>query len=309
MSKLFVIGNGFDIAHKFKTKYNHFRDYLINNFDGIQVDYPVLPEAIYMPDGEIEYNDEEVLSMLLFLLDEVEFRDNKSEWNNIEYSLGQLEYDTFLDDNYYDEDNLIHMAYNNEDTAQSLITPVTSIQKYFQEWINQIEINSENKNSKFEDLIEENDQFLTFNYTSTLEEVYDVDDDNICYIHGRQGEEIHFGHGSDRDDSEYYSINYIGSDYGLSTIHENLRKRTDLVLQHNKDFFENLKENDITSIYSYGFSFGEVDTIYLKEICKNIDTSKVTWYLNNYDSEEDRNNFKNVIISSGFKGKICLYEV
>ena len=44
MTKLFIIGNGFDLAHGMKTRYSDFRDYLIDEYD---VDENLINKDIY----------------------------------------------------------------------------------------------------------------------------------------------------------------------------------------------------------------------------------------------------------------------
>ena len=57
MASLFVIGNGFDIAHGIKSNYSDFRGYLIKTHQGVKVgdDYvPPVPEPTLLS----EYYDE-----------------------------------------------------------------------------------------------------------------------------------------------------------------------------------------------------------------------------------------------------------
>ena len=51
MAKLFIIGNGFDSAHKLKTSYNHFREYLLSNNPEINMEELIIPEEIHDKDG------------------------------------------------------------------------------------------------------------------------------------------------------------------------------------------------------------------------------------------------------------------
>lgn len=97
-------------------------------------------------------------------------------------------------------------------------------------------------------LIDEQDLFLTFNYTDTLEKIYKVSKDRICYIHGKQNEEIYFGHGNTDDKTDYYMENYIESENGLVEIHEQLRKKTKIALKNKIHFFENLTYLNINEI-------------------------------------------------------------
>src|SRR5690625_2865175 len=195
MTKLFIIGNGFDTAHCLKTSYSCFRNYLLESYPKIDMYDSSLPDFKIMPDGGIKYNDEQVLSTLFYLLNEAEM--DESEWNKIESSLGYLNYNLLYDnfEEVYDKDGTInywHTAQRNEDIASDLIIPITSIQDYFKEWIESIDLTKVKSIKKFKDLIEKNDKFLTFNYTNTLEKVYDVKESDICHIHGNQYEDIYF---------------------------------------------------------------------------------------------------------------------
>lgn len=60
MSKLFVIGNGFDCyLHGLPTKYSDFRKYLLNRFPDAE-SFNTIPDGTQMPKGEIVYDEEEV---------------------------------------------------------------------------------------------------------------------------------------------------------------------------------------------------------------------------------------------------------
>lgn len=111
--------------------------------------------------------------------------------------------------------------------------------------------------------------FLSFNYTSTLEEIYNVG--SICHIHGIQNSDIFFGHGNDEDYTEYYLSHYIGAEDELRELDVRLRKDTAKAIQVNKPFFE-LMQDRVKNIYSYGFSFSDVDLPYIQEICKCVYT-------------------------------------
>lgn len=79
-------------------------------------------------------------------------------------------------------------------------------------------------------------------------------------------------------------------DLGGATDHfdelaEELRKDTKNVIDHNRNLFKQFK--DIKEIYSSGFSFSEVDMIYIHEICKYINPKNVQWYFNEYDANNN----------------------
>ncbi|WP_276495249.1 AbiH family protein [Bacillus nitratireducens] len=61
MSKLFLIGNGFDIDHDLKTAYEDFRKYLLKNNSEINMDSLIIPEETMQPDGGLTCNEDEVI--------------------------------------------------------------------------------------------------------------------------------------------------------------------------------------------------------------------------------------------------------
>ena len=71
MRNLFVIGNGFDLAHNMKTGFNHFRDYLSTNYS-ILHSYapPYVPETITGHHEEELQDTTEVVGLIAYLLDE-----------------------------------------------------------------------------------------------------------------------------------------------------------------------------------------------------------------------------------------------
>lgn len=152
----------------------------------------------------------------------------------------------------------------------------------------------------------ENDKFLTFNYTKTLEAVYKVK--NVCHIHGEQGGKLLFGHGNDEDYYEDNMSSHVGSEDALQEIQNGLMKNTKEAINENRSFFDGLSQN-IDKVYSYGFSFSKVDEVYIREICKKLSTSNVTWYLNDFDCEEQRNEYIEIIKSCGFMGDFGTYHI
>ncbi|MFP7442915.1 bacteriophage abortive infection AbiH family protein [Bacillus infantis] len=311
MVNLFVIGNGFDLDHKLETSYNHFRDYLISVYPEIKMDELIVPNEKNLPDGGIEYDDVEVLSMLFYLINMAE--QNEEKWSNIETALGYLDFSEAFDgfDDILDKDGDIDMwktAYRNEDLSSQLIIPTTKIQNFFWKWVNSISIHSASPKNDFIKLLKDDDQFLSFNYTETLEVVYDISPEDICHIHGKQYEEIYFGHGNKENYYDRYMQSHIGSQDGLSNIDEQLRKKTDKALEENLGFFESLRDANINKIYSYGFSFNEVDAIYFLEIFKQIDTENVTWYFNDFD-KSNIGIYMEFLKNCGFKGNFNTFHI
>ncbi|WMM26039.1 bacteriophage abortive infection AbiH family protein [Tissierella sp. MB52-C2] len=304
MKKLFIIGNGFDVAHKLPTKYSDFQDYLMENYPEASDECLVVPESFMMPDGDERYNDDEVVGFLLKIITETEA--TGEAWGDLENTLGRLDFDECFDDwNDDDDDNKWHKANRNEYTAANISGAVKMIKEYFSDWIETIDIYDTELKIKFYHLIDNNiDLFLTFNYTETLEEIYEAK--NVYHIHGKQGSKVVFGHGNNMDNYDEYMNRNIGSENHLSELQAALKKDTQTVINQNKSLFKELGEVD--EIYSYGFSFSDVDIVYIKEICNASPTENIVWYIHDYNSAKF-DVLKEKIIDCGFKGKFDMFTV
>ncbi|MCL2417175.1 MAG: bacteriophage abortive infection AbiH family protein [Bacteroidales bacterium] len=151
--------------------------------------------------------------------------------------------------------------------------------------------------------------FFSFNYTQTLELIYGIPENNICYIHGvsrgaknlnsLNSDDLIFGHGRETFDSNVENV--------VSTAYNITKKPVNQCIANNKLFFDKLE--GVNNIYSYGFSFGDVDMPYVSKICNSIgDTSNVMWYLNDFDIKEHEI-FKGKIKASGFIGQFDTFHI
>ncbi|MCD7954046.1 MAG: bacteriophage abortive infection AbiH family protein [Synergistaceae bacterium] len=306
--KLFIIGNGFDLAHGLSTKYIDFYNYLCKTYKVAYVEEDrIVPEGSSDKDGDIVYDRTEVVEYIVNLL----FRTIDVNWNNFEETLGNLDFYPDFDylEQLFDKEgdrDWWHEGTNNEQLASELSNCVYIIGDLFEEWINTIKTFAVKQITKFADLISiQDDYFLNFNYTRTLENVYGVT--NVCHIHGIQGERLLFGHGAKRHFYDDIENKYMGSEAGLELLHGLLRKDTREAIRENEDFSRKLKDG-FSAVYSYGFSFGRVDQIYLKKIFKNTDTEGIVWYLHVHD-ESSHECQKNIIKKSGFAGTFDIFEV
>lgn len=311
MKSLFIIGNGFDLSHGLKTSYENFHEYLKEEYPDSNGEALVVPEPIFMPDGDVQYDDDATVNLLMCLINNAE--PNGEKWSDLERSMGYFDFDEAFDflTEELDEDDEPDMwknSYNNEDLARNLVEPVQSIVDYFSEWVDTIDINEEVKiKDDFLKIIDkDNDFFLTFNYTKTLEVLYKAR--KVCHIHGEQGGKLLFGHGNDTDYYEENMNKNIGSEAPLQEIQYALRKNTEKAIKDNEKFFSSLSE-DIDKIYSYGFSFGDVDKIYIEEICNILKTENITWYFNDFEDVNKRQEYEQMIRFCGFKGHVNIYHI
>lgn len=312
MRKLFIIGNGFDLAHGLATSYENFRNYLCDTYIvACEEEYsvPIVPSVSMGPHGEDICNMEDVVKFLVYLISSAE--SDVDKWCDLERSLGLLDYDEFFDmltvelDKDGDIDNWKRSC-NNEALAFNIFTVVSKIRELFEEWVVDIDIKSVQKKMRFYDLIQGEDIFLSFNYTETLEDVYGIDGSRVCHIHGERKENILFGHGNMKNYTEEYMRANIGSENALSELDDFLKKDTKQALREHGYFFKGI-DNSVKEVYSMGFSFAEVDLIYIKEICRKLPADAV-WYLNDFEPA-DIPTFQRKIMDCGFKGAFATFSV
>lgn len=333
MSNLFILGNGFDLAHCIESGYSDFKEHLSNkikdyyNVDGVSEyfkfqEIPQLPELKIQTKNDVlaDYDLEEQL--LYWLIDDVAgvAEDKESmKWREFESYLGMIHMEKPLKRWGITEEN-----------AMKIQQAVRDIGGIFFRWINTINLSDKKPISDFKNLIGNDDLFLTFNYTETLENLYKIPQHNICYIHGKrvQNKEerdlkdmTHIG-SKDSEliigcDENLFSLSEFMSMYDNEKIVKimlsaatSLFKNTDYNILHNQPFFNELKNTDIQNIYSMGFSYSDVDMPYIQMICDLIKNSKnITWKFNDYDDENKRESFKEKVFQSGFGGNFETFHL
>ncbi|WP_074554515.1 bacteriophage abortive infection AbiH family protein [Bacillus cereus] len=310
MSKLFILGNGFDIQHKLPTKYQHFHQYLLEIYPEARKLRPTFGVSIHeTPNGGIDVDNNEAVAFIREAISQVEGDD----WCNVESTLAHLPFEEYLSDledcfDLDDDKELYRNVYRNEDTSDAFYRVMLKFHKFLVDWVKSIDISDTIPNEKFKALIDnEDDYFLTFNYTCVLEDIYDVYEDNICHIHGAEyscDSEILFGHGNVRDE---YESSHIGATESLEKIHRLLKKDTNSALYSAELFFNEL--SSVQEIYSMGFSFSEVDLIYIERICDVCNTEKCTWYLSDFKYDETEEEYKRKIREAGFKGEFDIFTI
>lgn len=309
VSSLFILGNGFDRAHGMETSYEDFQKYLKRKYPNANDTKLIIPSGTQMPKGDVKYDDDDVVSFLMYLISQAE--EDGDNWSDLESSLGRLSFDECL----YNSDPVVDQdgdydswknMYIRQDVANDLVIPCLMIKEYFADWINTIPLKNIKPKEGFMKLIDkDSDLFFTFNYTETLEIIYKVK--NVCHIHGKRGEKLIFGHGNDNDYLEEYISEHPGAEDSLISIQEALRKNTKDALADHADFFDNIPRG-LNKVYSFGFSFSEVDRIYIEELCKRVNTESVIWYLHSRSSGA-RRSFESIIRKCGFKGQFSTFDI
>lgn len=316
MSSLFIIGNGFDIAHGIPTKYSDFRSYVVETYPEA---LRFRDETVYLEELENIDQDEFAAEILLNTMDKAA----GENWCNFEEALALINFDNKFprpnhkEDETEEEDDVLMKSYllYMDILTSGFINCSKIWQEFFRLWIKRIQeqIDS-NKFSTKESLIplfrESNIQFFTFNYTKTLQKLYGIK--KVVHIHNRVGQKLIFGHEKDDVIGLYQNVSFeegpcISSSF-LDDMIVSFKKDTDSPLKKHKDFFKKL-DHTIDKVYSYGFSYGKVDSIYIKKIIANI-SPNTTWYFTKFESNDtEALRIKKIKLRRyGFKGSFGVYD-
>ncbi|QHK17615.1 hypothetical protein JS82_05660 [Methanomassiliicoccaceae archaeon DOK] len=260
ISKLYIIGNGFDIHHGLKTNYSYYGDFLKKNH----------PEVY------------EWFNSLTDLRTRIDF---KGTWSEVEKSL-EIDFDALMerafqyypdmmDDNPKWDDMRItideHTRYVDEFTG-----------KYFSEWLNNLDFTNVQPDLR----LPQDGLYLNFNYTDTLSRLYEIPDENVLHIHGSlkllnstlNDEEIHntiqFG-SSELNESivEQYKESYNDNEFYGVSIEPCLLGINHYITMASKDLNRNyeplrkfLQRGDIDSVTILGHSVLKADYPYYRDV-------------------------------------------
>jgi len=312
MNKLFIIGNGFDCyGHNMKTKYSDFRQFILSKFPHIERIPARIPR---IPVTHVNKNlvQCEIVRYILHVLDICQ----DANWSTFESSLGEAIFYTIIDD-ILDNGHSLEISKSFSDGMEDMLNCMDELnelvsmglkiedafvllKKLFYQWITESlsNIKYENycRNTSFDTVLDcvrgkTSNVYINFNYTHTLEKLYDIPPEQVCHIHGKIGDPIDniiFGHGVPFNNDVLNECPEMSSFFQY--ISRILRKKTFRVIESNKVLFENTK--NVSEIYSFGFSFSNVDMVYIDEICKYIVPQKATWYFNSYDTKYNQHLIK-----------------
>jgi len=296
MKTLYIIGNGFDLAHGLKTRYQHFALFLKRNNPEL---FDLMVKYYWLTDLDEEDEEES-------LKDE--------SWGDFENRLSELDFEALLEDfldyivpigseEFKDRDNHVY-----DQQVSALIDRLTKeLYGEFKDFILQVEFASEPKGLIN---LEEDSGFLSFNYTDTLENYYGVPRKKITYIHGRaktEGEKTILGHGIDPEEFEdkpavapaglteeqhfdWMQEQNDGYDYAYNQGRDTAigyfrtsHKSTAEIIADNGPFFYSI--SSVEKIYVLGHSLSAVDLPYFEEIIQI--NPEATWVIS-CRNEEDK---------------------
>lgn len=281
---LTIIGNGFDLLHGLKTTYADFHRFMVEKNETYARCASLL-EAFYHLD------DEDGDQML---------------WADLERALGYIDpvatYDKCNEGMEVSEKELpMILAIFEDKPAMTLKKCLSLLHHAFGEWLSQIDL-SQTSQVGYIPHFDKESTFLNFNYTETLEKVYDVCRHQITYIHGRRNsdDEIVLGHCHPQDGGEFFSTdNKFYRDnayYSIVDVSNKEMKNVEEVMLRHDDFFCKIRQDirmcgkgEKHRIVVLGHSYSEVDFPYFARI-RNIveeEMGEVAWFMG-YHTKRDK---------------------
>lgn len=313
MNDLYLIGNGFDLAHGLKTSYNDFLLWYLNDFfksasgkdhyedDLLKIDRRGLPfilpsdfssvKDISQKLKDLNYKFKAKHDFLEGII--ANYRDYK--WVDIEY-----EYFEYLKLSY---SQLEKYGYSNWDNTVEEVVQLNkclqAIKEKFIEYLQLLKITSTIENREIESVLleatgseskENGDKlFLNFNYTLTIELYtlkYFLRENNWIYIHGNlqnSKNPIIFGYG-DEMDPHYDKIENLNSNEFLKNIKSFSYFKTDNYLR----VIRFIESGDFT-VKVLGHSCGLSDRILLNTIFEHPNCKAIKIYY--YQKSETENDY------------------
>ena len=276
----YVIGNGFDLHYKLPTGYNNFKQYLIENGHWEIVNKV---DNLFWERGDFNPRDIETWS---------DFETMLQVFNNLSpYDL----YDEAFDNAETDDDRAgfwdspsWNAHYYNE--------YIKILKHQFNKWINEMDTTI-TPDTYFHP--HAGDSILTFNYTTTIEDNYDVQNIRITHIHGTKNEKIILGHNSKPNPELFTIIENEESDYRDVTTKKAVN---DVLKKASKSYYKNSNQilaqhNSLfcqiplfSKVVIMGLSCGEQDEAYIQAIVQH--ATIVDFY---YYDNAAKDNFENIV--------------
>lgn len=266
---LYIIGNGFDRAHKMKSSYLDFKEWLCRSEC---IDYILIMQRLFPSVADGKYLLWSDFENALELIDE----NAVPKWSFEDMLLLETA------DGAY--------SFGQQKILDTCIQSIVS--KTFISWIKSIEVTHRKAFHSLETCA----FFLTFNYTDTLEDVYSIPSERVLHIHGRAktDESLVVGHRNLLNPPDYIEdrVDFRQGNIIFSNIcdYNELYKPIESIIEHNAAFFESL--SSVNRISVIGHSCGCTDMPYFEAIRKSVDDN-VKWEFS-YHTEDDRNRIENL---------------
>lgn len=296
MKTLYIIGNGFDIHNGLNTRYQLFAEYLAENNEEV---YDLLLKYYNLPDIRDPFLKDEEFAL----------------WSRFEAALADLDYISVLNDNtdlmanpgaddFRDRD-WHAFQFQMENVIRQLTIDLISD---FNEFILTVEYPDPQECRLLE--LDTDSHFLSFNYTETLQRLYNIPEERICYIHEKANSDICsliLGHGTDPEnfvevdekepeglsEEDYeewrewkgnqYDFSYESAKQEILGYYAKAFKNTASIIADHEDCFGNY--SDVEQVIILGHSLGGVDIKYFEKI-KSCVRDIATWHVSYYSDWE-----------------------
>lgn len=316
MSSLFIAGNGFDVAHGIPTQYSEFRSFIIQKYPEA---LELRDEVVYLEDFGIIDPNEFAAEILLNAMDKAA----GENWCNFEDALAYINFDNKFplpnhkENETDEEDQMLMQQYllYMDMLTSGFINCSKIWQDLFRLWIKEIQStidrgNYQSKASLLKLFSDPEMQFFSFNYTKTLQKLYGVK--KVIHIHNRVGQKLIFGHDKSGKVGLYQNMNYEdGSNISSSFLDDmvlSFKKDTASPMKKYANFFRSLNCN-IDRVYSYGFSYGKVDRVYIKEIISRISENTLWLFTEHEAHNHEALRIKKIKLRRyGFRGSFGIYD-
>lgn len=276
--RLYVIGNGFDIHHGISSSYWDFKRWVQNNRKE---------------------------SNLIGLMDTF-FSNERDFWGEIEKALG--EYDEEVVTDFCEPDNPEDFKYDHpgqwQDGVEGSISwifgqTMDEFSDAFDAWVRSIDVS----NIEPDLFLPRSANYLSFNYTETLEKAYGISQDKVLHIHGSRlipNDEFVIGHNNGRDkeeplQNEEILLPYQNAYSEVINIMNGWKKDSEYLIKKNEAFFHSLKTTKAVCVM--GLSYSEIDMPYLQKVSASV-AADCKWWLYYY-SKKDKEKAENVAVSLG----------
>lgn len=272
---LHIIGNGFDIAHGLPTKYWDFRTFLeqVNPsiLHSFEEEYHLYPNL----------NSNKIKNLF---------------WNELETNLANIDEELILEQAFHIDMGLDGGDFDIVDTLYDYFSDhykyITLLAKYLKQWVSSISL----QDLPLKTSLINNDfnlLFVTFNYTSVLEEIYNIDSSSVIHLHGSLypgDEEPILGHGN-KDKIEGIRIRKIKAEelclekkISICEAIEDYYDHTYKNINRHSSQLYTLQYYNIREISIVGHSLAGVDMSYFK-IIDNITHNSAKWNVYYYSCE------------------------
>ncbi|QXP74677.1 bacteriophage abortive infection AbiH family protein [Tenacibaculum sp. AHE15PA] len=258
---LYIIGNGFDLHHNLPTSYGYFEKFMENW-------------------SKLMYHE-----IHRFW----EFKITNDKWSDFENDLSTYNSKKMYEEFSQTDRGCQYIAEKCSSETQKLYEGITNC---FIDWVKDIKLEPITKKVK----LTQNAEYITFNYTKTLQYIYEIPESAIWHIHGASTDsDLIFGH----EKKEKIEYNYSDGTGMPSTEQEwceealrfaklplnQFRKKTDKIIKENSDRFT--RYQNIEKIYVLGHSLADVDLPYFEVIHKS--NKKAKWCISYYNILEQEN--------------------